>query len=115
MSQSRWTQQGETLSHKNACKEFDLKEIEVIEAIREGKLQFKENYAHGNPYFKLLRKEVIALAKEIHGENGLELKKIEFEINKVKRELNSHRRKISALEKKKAKLLIQQEEIINHK
>ncbi len=115
MSQSAWTQQGETLSHKNACKEFDLKESEIFEAIRENKLQFKENYAHGNPYFKLLRKEVIVLAKEIHGENGLELKKIEFEIRKVKTELNSHKRKISTLEKKNAKLLMQQEEIANRK
>jgi len=115
LSQSIWTQQGETLSHKNACKEFGLKESEILEAIRENKLQFKENYAHGNPYFKLLKKEVIVLAKEIHGENRLELKKIEFEIKKVKTELNSHKRKISALEKKKAKLLIQQEEIANRK
>ncbi len=90
-----WNMPGETLSHKNACKEFDLEEGEIIKAMRNGKLQYRENYAHGNPYFRLLRKEVIALAKEIHGENVLELKGIEYEIKKTTTEINSHKRKIS--------------------
>jgi septal ring factor EnvC (AmiA/AmiB activator) len=96
--EANWTKPGETLSHKNACKEFGLEEKEIIGAIKEGKLQYRENYAHGNPYFRLLRKEVIALAKEIHGENTMELKNIEYEIKKAKSEVNSHKRKISALE-----------------
>ena len=70
MSQPMWTQKGETLSHKNACKEFGLEESEIIAAIRDGKLQYRENFAHGNPYFRLLRNEVIALVKELHGENA---------------------------------------------
>lgn len=61
MSQALWTKPGDTLSQNNAGKEFGLEEYEIIEAIRAGKLQYKENYAHGNPYFRLLRKEVISL------------------------------------------------------
>ena len=105
VSQAIWTQQGETLSHNNACKEYGLKENEIIEAIKRGKLQYKENYAHGNPYFRLLRKEVISLVKEIYGENTLALRTIEYEIKKATTEINSHKRKISALEKKKKKLI----------
>ncbi len=78
MSQALWTKQGETLSHKNACKEFGLEENEVIEAMKAGKLQYKKNYAHGNPYFRLLRREVKALAIELRGENYLEKQEIEF-------------------------------------
>lgn len=99
MSQANWTKPGATLSHKNACKEFGLEEQNVIEAIRQGKLQYKENYAHGNPYFRLLRDEVEKLAIEIHGEDVLELKKIEHEIKKAKTEINSHKRNIAALER----------------
>ena len=40
VSQAIWTKQGETLSHKNACKEFGLEKSEIIEAIRKGKLQY---------------------------------------------------------------------------
>ncbi len=98
VSQANWTKPGATLSHKNACKEFGIEESEIIEAIRQGRLQYKENYAHGNPYFRLLRDEVEGYAKEIHGEKVMEMKKIEYEIKKTKTEINSYRRKIFALE-----------------
>ena len=111
MSEANWTSPGETLSHKNACKEFDLEEDVVIEAMKKGILQYRVNYAHGNPYYRLLRNEVIALAKEIHGENTLELKRIEFEIKTTTTEINSYKRKISALEKKKIKLINQRDAI----
>jgi hypothetical protein len=107
MSQADWTKQGETLSLKNACKEFGLEEIEVKDAINTEKLQYKVNYAHGNPYFKLLKKEVIALVLELHGENFVEMQKIDFKIRIATKGINSFKRKLSALEKEKA-LLIQQ-------
>lgn len=113
MSQPMWTQKGEILSHQNACKEFGLEESEIIQAIRDGKLQYRENSVHGNPYFRLLREEVITLVKELHGENALELRKREFEIKKATTEINSCKRKISALEKKKKILIQQRDEILN--
>jgi len=63
VSESQWVKKGATLSHKNACKEFGLTEDEVIEAMKVGKLQYRKNYAHGNPYFRLLRMEVESLAQ----------------------------------------------------
>ena len=69
MTQALWTQKGESLSHKNASREFGLDESEIIEAIKVGKLQCKVNYVHGNPYYKLLRKEVKALAIDLRGES----------------------------------------------
>lgn len=53
MSESQWQKQGATLSHKNACKEFCLTEDEVFEAMKAGKLQYRQNVAHGNPYFQI--------------------------------------------------------------
>jgi len=105
MSQALWTEQGETLSHKNACKEFGLDEHEIFEAMRVGKLQYKENYAHGNPYYRLLRKEVISLTTELRGENYFEKQEIEYKIQKIKKEINSCKRKHKALEKEKEKLI----------
>ena len=109
MSQASWTKQGETLSLKNACKEFGLEESEIKEAINSEKLQYKVNYAHGNPYFKLLRKEVVALVLELRGENFVGIQKIDFKIRTVTKEINSHKRKLSSLEKEKV-LLMQQKE-----
>ena len=115
MSHPMWTQKGGTLSHKNACKEFGLEESEIFAAIGDGKLQYRENSAHGNPYFRLLREEVITLVKELHGENALELRRIEYEIKKATTEINSCKRKISASEKKKKILIQQRDEILNEK
>ena len=65
MSESQWLKKGATLSHKKACKEFGLTEDEVIQAIKLGKLHYRQNYAHGNPYLRLLRVEVKSLAQEL--------------------------------------------------
>ncbi|MCF7978451.1 MAG: hypothetical protein K9L82_10610 [Chromatiaceae bacterium] len=100
-----WTRQGETLSHKNACKEFGLTEEEIFDAIRQGKIEYKENYAHGNPYFKLLRAEVKSLVLELRGVNYLKEKEVEFQLRKVTSKINSLKRKISYLEKEKAKII----------
>ena len=82
MTQAMWTAQGETLSHNNACKEFALEESEIKEAINAGKLQYKVNYAHGNPYYKLLRQGVVALVLELRGKNAVEIQKLDFKIKR---------------------------------
>lgn len=105
MQESLWGKKGATLSHKNACKEFGLSEDDIYEAMRAGKLQYRQNYAHGNPYFRLLRNEVEALAQELRGQNGLEEQKIRHELAVISKEINSLRRKLASLEKRKAKLM----------
>ena len=97
--------EGGSLSHKNASKEFGLEESEIIEAIRAGKLQYKINYVHGNPYYKLLRKEVIALAIDLRGENHFKKQEIEYQIKKITKEINSCKRKLKAFEREKEALI----------
>ncbi len=105
MTDSQWNEQGGTLSHKNACKEFGLTENEIIDALKAGKLQYRLNYAHGNPYYRVLRKEVEALARELHGNNAVEKQETKFKLQKINKEINSLKRKLSSLEKQKAELL----------
>jgi hypothetical protein len=105
MSESEWTNQGGTFSHKNACKEFGLTEKEIFDAFKAGKLQYRQNYAHGNPYYRVLRKEVERLAKELHGDDALKDQEIKFKLQKVSREINSLKRKLASLEKQKAELI----------
>lgn len=105
MSQSLWAQPGETFSHKNASKEYGLEEHEIIEAMREGKLQYKENSAHGSPYYRLLRTEVRALAVELRGAKHFEKQQIEHQIKNATKEINSCKRKQKSLEKEKAILV----------
>ncbi len=105
MSESQWQKQGATLSHKNACKEFCLTEDEVFEAMNMGKLQYRQNVAHGNPYFRLLRMEVESLALELRGAKGIEEQEIKFKLQKINKEINSLKRKLMSLEKQKLELI----------
>lgn len=105
MSESQWVKQGGTLSHKNACKEFGLTEKEIIDAMKAGKLEFRQNYAHGIPYFRVLRIGVEALATELHGNKEVKEQEIKNKLRKTKKEINSLKRKLSSLEKQKVELL----------
>jgi len=103
-----WRKPDETLSHKNACKEFGLTEEEVFKAMQAGKLQYRENVAHGNPYFRLLRSEVKSLVCELYGPNHLEAQAVKHQLKKVNREINSLKRKLKSLERQKAELIERQ-------
>lgn len=104
MTSASWTEPGGSLSHKNACREYGLDENEIFDAIKDGKIQFKVNYAHGNPYYKVLRLEIEKLANEIHGEDHINKYKIKNRINKINSEMRSLKRKIKLLEKEKHEL-----------
>lgn len=105
MSESQWHIQGGTLSHKNACKEFGLTEDEVFAAMKVGKLQYRKNYAHGNPYFRLLRSEVKSLAQELHGAESVEEQEVKHRLQKINKEIDSLKRKIASLEKQRIELI----------
>ena len=69
MSESQWLMKGATLSH---------------------------NYAHGNPYFRLLRVEVESLAQELHGTNGVEKQEVKHKLQKITKEITSLKRRLAS-------------------
>ena len=100
-----WAEKGATLSDKSARKEFGLTEEEIMEAIREGKLQYRENSLYGNPFFRLVRSEVEALVRKKYGTSHLEKKKIQTELVQVNKDLRMLKTKMGRLEKRKAELM----------
>ena len=105
MPDSNWTQKGATLSDKSARKEFGLTQEKIIDAIKCGKLQYRQNHIHGNPYFRLLRNEVKALAKEIFGEDHLKKRKLKNVLSQTNKEIKRLKKQIKTLEERKADLL----------
>jgi 50S ribosomal subunit-associated GTPase HflX len=103
-----WHKPGETLSHNNACKEYGLTEQQIIDAIRQGKLQYKQNYAHGNPYFRVLRREIESLAQEVLGAKGASEQALKHQLATIGKEINSLRRRLTALERQRTQLLRKQ-------
>ena len=105
MTDSVWTIKGGTLSDKSARKEFGLTQEEIIEAIKNDKLQYRKNYMHGNPYLRLVRDEVEALVVEKYGDNYYEKKKLKKELAQINQELRIIKRRVAFLEKRKTALL----------
>ena len=102
---SAWTTKGGSLSDKSARKEFGLTQDEIIEAMKEGRLQYRINYMHGNPYYKLIRSEVETLVNEKYGSDYLKKKKIKNELAQVNKEMRVLKSQLVSLDRRKTELL----------
>ena len=71
-SNHEWTKKGGTLSDKTAFDEYGLTRDDIIKAINQGKLQYRDGSIYGNPWLRLLRYEVEKLAEEIFGKTLFE-------------------------------------------
>lgn len=105
MSDSIWTEKGATLSDKSACREFGLPHEEIINLIKTGKIQYRINNMHGNPYFRLIRSEVEAYVNEKFGKDYLKNKKLKTELAQVNKELRKLKTELKSLEHRKRELL----------
>jgi len=102
---SEWQRKGATLSDKTARKDFGLTQDEIVQAIRAGKLHGREASMHGNPWLRLLRREVEALVKQKHGDDYLKDQQAKTELGGINRELKRLKTRVAVLEERKAKLM----------
>jgi hypothetical protein len=105
LDDEEWRRKGGTLSDKSARAEYGLTQDEIIAAIRAGKLQYQRNSMHGNPWLRLLRREVEDLVRARNGEGYLRERQARTELARVNRELKQLRTQLAALEKRRAALL----------
>jgi hypothetical protein len=103
---SEWQRKGATLSHKTAQEEFGLTWNDVVQAIREGKLHCLQQSMHGNPWLRLLRREVEVLVKERHGAKYLRDRQTKAELAHINRELKRLKGQIVVLEERRSKLVV---------
>ncbi len=101
---SEWQRKGATLSDKTARQEFGLTQDQIERAIRAGKLQCRVNSIYGNPFLRLLRREVEALIKKEHGDAYFRNKQSKTELTRINRELKRLKKQMAALEAQKSKL-----------
>jgi hypothetical protein len=100
-----WQRKGATLSDKTARKELGLTQDEIVQAIRAGKLHYREASMHGNPWLRLLRREVEALVKKKHGDDYLKTQQAKTELGGINRELKRLKTRVDVLEERKARLM----------
>jgi hypothetical protein len=101
---NEWQRKGATLSDKTAREEFGLTQDKIIQAIRAGKLHYREGSMYGNPWLRLLRREVEALVRKNHGNAYLKDRQAKTELARINRELKSLKTRIALLEERKSKL-----------
>ena len=104
MDASEWNQKGATLSDKTARKEYGLTQEEILEAVNAGKLQYRMGAMHGNPFLRLLRREVETLVKKRHGSRHLKEQQAKTELSQINRELRQLKARMAELEQRKAEL-----------
>lgn len=99
-----WGRKGATLSDKTARSEYSLTQDEIFAAIDAGKLQYRPAAMHGNPWLRLLRREVEALARSSHGDRHVQQNQARAELTRVNRDIRRLRTEMAALEERRAQL-----------
>jgi predicted RNase H-like nuclease (RuvC/YqgF family) len=107
--QEEWSRKGATLSDKTARKEFGLTQKEIEAAIDAGQLQYRVGVIHGNPWLRLLRREVEELMKTTHNDRDHRQRRARADLARVDRDLKKLRSEVTALEQQRAQLLAELE------
>jgi len=102
---AEWRCKGTTLSDKTARNEFGLTQDEIIRAIRAGTLHYREGSMYGNPWLRLLRREVEALVRKKHGNDYLKDRQSKAELVRINRELKRLMAQVARLEERKSELV----------
>ena len=100
-----WGRKGATLSDKTARSQYGLTQEEIYAAIDAGKLQYRSAAMHGNPWLRLLRREVEDLVATRSGDRYLREQRARTELAQVNRELKQLRAQLAALEERRTALL----------
>ena len=101
-----WSRKGATLSDKTARKEFGLTQDEIVAAIDAGQLQYRVGVIHGNPWLRLLRREVEELMDSTHNDQDHRQRRARVELARVDRDMKKLRAELAALEERRAELLV---------
>ncbi|MGH9105917.1 MAG: hypothetical protein ACRDZX_08795 [Acidimicrobiales bacterium] len=104
---NEWQRKGTTLSDKTARKEFGLTQDEIEDAIGAGKLDYRVGSVFGNPWLRLLRREVVDLVEEKSADTTFAKRRAKAELALVDKELKLIRARVASLEERRSSLLVE--------
>ena len=84
---------------------FALTQGVIVQEIPVRKLHYREASMHGNPWLRLLRREVEALVTKKHGDDYLKVQQAKTELAGINRKLKRLKTQVAVLEERKAKLM----------
>jgi hypothetical protein len=65
-----WNRKGATLSDVTARKQYGVSQDFIVKGIQAGKLEYREGSVWGNPYLRVLRRQLEAFIAEERGSAG---------------------------------------------
>jgi hypothetical protein len=99
-----WSRKGATLSHVTARKEYGVDEEFIVTGINAGKLEYREGAVHGNPYIRVLRRQLEACIVEELGDEYLRSWQEKTELRDITREMTKLRRRLDELAARRAQI-----------
>jgi len=99
-----WNRKGATLSDVTAKKEYGVDRDFIVNGIRAGKLEYREGAIWGNPYLRILRRQLEAYISDELGEGHLSNVKNQKELRKVKKEIANLNKRLKGLQSRKTEL-----------
>ncbi len=99
-----WAQKGATLSDTTAQKDYGVTRDFIVKGIRAGKLEYQQGSTWGNPYLKILRRQLEQYIAEELGADHLASNAAKTELRVLGRDIASLKKKLAALEARKAEI-----------
>lgn len=93
-----WNRKGATISDVTATKEYGVGRDFIVKGIRAGRLEYREGAIWGNPYIRLLRRELEHYIIEELGAEHLRLNKTQAKLREIKKEMTALRKRLDELQ-----------------
>ena len=99
-----WNRKGATLSDVTAKAEYGVSRDLIVKGIQAGKLEYRDGSVWGNPYLRILRRQLEEYIAEELGEAYLVRVKNQSELRRVKKEISDLSKRLDALQNRKNEL-----------
>jgi hypothetical protein len=99
-----WNRKGAVLSDVTAQKEYGVTRDFILKGIQAGELEFREGVVWGNPYPRVLRRQLELYIEAQLGSEYLVNKKSQTELRAIRKEIADLRKKLAELEVRKTEL-----------
>lgn len=99
-----WSRKGATLSDVTARKEYGVDSDFIVNGINAGKLEYREGAIHGNPYIRVLRRQLEAYIADELGDDYLLSWQAKTELREITREIAQLQKRLDELEARKAQI-----------
>ena len=99
-----WNRKGATLSDLTAKKEYGVGRDFIVRGIRAGKLECRERVIWGNPYLRVLRRQLEQYIAEELGPDRLRSGKNQAELRKIKKEMADLQKRLNELQARRTEI-----------